>query len=228
MRTHARDADGDGRAGDVSALVDRWVAGWALSRDRPSALAGRIWRVDVASEFRAVEYVIANPDQAEARALCSAVRGRPDGWVTVVGEVRADATAEFAGLVTLEHAESLMTATLADLATEVARTSSGDVEIDVRGAVAFARIEVGGDVVAAEGQVALSGSDAILDRIRTHPEFRRRGLGSVLMAALTAWAVEQGATTGLLVASEQGRALYTRLGWQDAAPVTTYRGVLVE
>ncbi|MDO3701713.1 GNAT family N-acetyltransferase [Micromonospora sp. C28SCA-DRY-2] len=42
---------------------------------------------------------------------------------------------------------------------------------------------------------------------------RRRGLGSVVMAALHRHAARRGARTGILVATDEGRALYQRLGW---------------
>ncbi len=220
MRTDGLDTAG----GAVGGLVDRWVAGWAVSRARPATRAGRVWSVEVASESRAVEYVVAHPDAREARELADAVRGRPDVWVTVVGELRADAMAAFAELEVLDHAESLMTC---ELSGGPSVTSSTEVMVDEQGEVAFARIPRG-EVMAATGQVAVVGTDAIVDRIETHPEWRRRGLGSLLMAALTAWAVERGTETGLLVASEKGRSLYTHLGWRDAAPVTTYRGWTVD
>ncbi|KZX22826.1 GNAT family N-acetyltransferase [Rathayibacter tanaceti] len=88
---------------------------------------------------------------------------------------------------------------------------------------AVARIEVDG-VLAARGQVGVSGSDAVLDRIETGAEFRRRGLGGLVVGALTSWAGGEGARTGLLLASADGHALYRSLGWAVAAPASTWRG----
>ncbi|TDE09531.1 N-acetyltransferase [Jiangella asiatica] len=73
------------------------------------------------------------------------------------------------------------------------------------------------DGLAAKGHLAISGDagqDAVADRIFTLPRHRRRGLGSVVMGALTAAAAQRGARTGLLVASGEGRRLYERLGWR--------------
>jgi GNAT superfamily N-acetyltransferase len=97
------------------------------------------------------------------------------------------------------------------------------VRIETSGRVAHARIEAEGEV-AARGQAALSGGDAVFDRIETTPRFRRRGLGGLVMTGLGAWAAENGATVGLLMASVGGRALYTSLGWTEVAPIVTLRG----
>ena len=70
-----------------------------------------------------------------------------------------------------------------------------------------------GERVASEGTAGVLGSDAVFDAVETSPSHRRRGLGRHVMAALTTWAVDEGATTGLLAASADGAGLYTSLGW---------------
>jgi hypothetical protein len=45
------------------------------------------------------------------------------------------------------------------------------------------------------------------------------------MSALTDWAVDQGATTGLLAASADGAGLYTALGWETALEMWSLMGV---
>ena len=84
-----------------------------------------------------------------------------------------------------------------------------------------------GTIFAADGSIAASGHAvvvdhaAIYDRIATEEAHRRRGLGRALMAALDQAACEEGARRGLLVATEQGRALYKALGWRVHAPYTS-------
>ncbi|MFD9068413.1 GNAT family N-acetyltransferase [Kitasatospora purpeofusca] len=51
------------------------------------------------------------------------------------------------------------------------------------------------------------------DQIETAPAHRRRGLGSVVMRALEDAGHRHGAATGLLVATPEGKALYSTLGW---------------
>ncbi|MDT7783750.1 MAG: hypothetical protein QOF58_2169, partial [Pseudonocardiales bacterium] len=55
---------------------------------------------------------------------------------------------------------------------------------------------------AASGLIAVVGEDAVPHRIATIPGHRRRGLGSVVMGVLAREAVEAGATSGLLFATE--------------------------
>lgn len=70
-----------------------------------------------------------------------------------------------------------------------------------------------GDAVAASGQMMVKDGVAVFDRIVTKDAFQRKGLGSVLMMAFCVHAADNGAKYGGLIASEQGRYLYLRLGW---------------
>jgi predicted GNAT family acetyltransferase len=81
-----------------------------------------------------------------------------------------------------------------------------------------------GEELAARGSVAVVGEYAVYDRIVTEEGYRRRGLGSYVMRALTAAVLEDDITTGLLMASADGRALYAFLGWQNLADVFVIRG----
>ncbi|MGW5739161.1 MULTISPECIES: GNAT family N-acetyltransferase [Streptomyces] len=76
--------------------------------------------------------------------------------------------------------------------------------------------------LAARGQVGLTGAAGVFDQIVTEQAHRRLGLGTVVMGALTDAAVESGATTGLLGATVQGRALYETLDWKVLAPLTGF------
>jgi GNAT superfamily N-acetyltransferase len=79
--------------------------------------------------------------------------------------------------------------------------------------------------IAAEGMVGVLGSDAVFDRVETSPAHRRRGLGGHVMGALTTWAVDHGATEGLLAASVDGAGLYTSLGWNASLAMWSLMGV---
>jgi GNAT superfamily N-acetyltransferase len=79
------------------------------------------------------------------------------------------------------------------------------------------------DVLAPDGALAASGCAAetadvfIYDRIETASDHRRKGLGVAVMHALGS---TRKSLTGpqLLVATEDGRSLYMRLGWTVIAP----------
>ncbi|MFF2364011.1 GNAT family N-acetyltransferase [Streptomyces sp. NPDC058122] len=74
---------------------------------------------------------------------------------------------------------------------------------------------------AARGQVAVTGSAYVVDQVETDSAHQRRGLGRLLMLKLAEVAAGQGATTGVLVATPEGRALYETVGWHVLAPLTS-------
>jgi GNAT superfamily N-acetyltransferase len=78
---------------------------------------------------------------------------------------------------------------------------------------ATAAVEAG-DTVVASGHVVVIDDLAIFDRILTHPDHQRRGLGTLVMTALGQAAGELKARRGALVATKAGRGLYESLGWR--------------
>jgi len=59
----------------------------------------------------------------------------------------------------------------------------------------------------------VSGRQAIIQNVYTEPDWRRRGLAALLIKTIIDWAREQRIESVVLHASEQGRALYERLGF---------------
>ncbi|NUQ88409.1 MAG: GNAT family N-acetyltransferase, partial [Glycomyces artemisiae] len=66
---------------------------------------------------------------------------------------------------------------------------------------------------AASARLGRDGDFGVFDKVVTAPNHQRRGLGSTLMRALSLNAFALGMRHGLLVASDEGRALYEHLGW---------------
>ncbi|MBQ5949230.1 GNAT family N-acetyltransferase [Massilia sp. ST3] len=83
------------------------------------------------------------------------------------------------------------------------------------------RVLHAGGGLAASGRVAVHANCAVFDQIVTEESHRRLGLGTVVMLALDALAGIACVTERLLVATDAGRALYERLGWQVLAPWST-------
>jgi hypothetical protein len=81
-------------------------------------------------------------------------------------------------------------------------------------------------IAAPNGDLAASGSAAetmdafVYDRIETASDHRRKGLGIAVMNALGS-ARKSSIGPQLLVATEDGRSLYARLGWTVIAPFAT-------
>lgn len=78
-------------------------------------------------------------------------------------------------------------------------------------------------IIAPTGDLAANGSAAeaagvfIYDRIETAQDHRRKGLGVAVMNALASTR-QSPTSTQLLVATQDGRGLYTNLGWTVLAP----------
>ncbi|WP_219731577.1 GNAT family N-acetyltransferase [Frigoribacterium sp. NBH87] len=151
-------------------------------------------------------------------------------WVTVVGHdpEAVVAAGRSSGFEVRSAEESLMGMALDQ---QAVREVSAPYELDVQevGAppapVLRATAWVGeghpgeGDD-AATGRAALTpAGTAVLDRVETDDEHRRRGLGGAVVHALVAESRRRGATRGLLVASVDGALLYRSLGWEPTASV---------
>lgn len=93
-------------------------------------------------------------------------------------------------------------------------------EITRRDATVEARILTDEGALAASGFAVEYGSAYVFDRIATEPAHRRRGLGRSLMAALGTLQPSN-ASTRVLTATAEGRALYETLGWTVVSPYMT-------
>jgi GNAT superfamily N-acetyltransferase len=66
----------------------------------------------------------------------------------------------------------------------------------------------------ARGKIAIvGGRQAIIQNVYTEPEWRRRGLASLLIKRILNWTREHGIDSVVLHASDAGRAAYERLGF---------------
>jgi len=118
--------------------------------------------------------------------------------------------------------ETLMATTLSPLAAPPLE-SRFTPRWDIEGHRARYIVEAG-DRVAAEGTIGILDHDATLDAVETTKAFQRRGLGRHVMATLTAYALQRGATRGVLAASAQGRLLYESLGWEGRFEMLSLMG----
>lgn len=88
------------------------------------------------------------------------------------------------------------------------------VTVETVGAVTHVRVPDAADGQAAKGQVAAVVEVVVVDQVQTQEAHRRRGPGALVMCTLADRAVEEGATLGVLGATDAGRALYESLGWK--------------
>jgi ribosomal protein S18 acetylase RimI-like enzyme len=189
-------------------MLDAWVHGWTISRNTsaPVRLPSG-YRIDVGLPGHTVRYVLRAYDAHLVDGL-----GRPGTWLKIRGEIALDARWD------VQPREYLMTASLG--AAPVSVPPSYELTHMQRGAILEATVTAADGTVAARGRAALTGEAAMFDQIETSPQHRRRGLGRSVMTALSNAAQYAGAAAGVLVATEDGRALYSALGWTLSAPMT--------
>lgn len=94
------------------------------------------------------------------------------------------------------------------------------IETESHNSVGAVRIRATTGEIAASGFAAETDEAFIYDRIVTAPAHRRKGLATAIMGALRQ--MKRGKDTPeLLVATEDGRALYESLGWRVLSPYST-------
>lgn len=199
-------------------IVAAWVAGWARSRGVPPPVAAfGGFRVDVGLPDQQARYVFA----AACAGVAAASRAimEPHVFIKVGAPPQAVAPLLAPGW-SLQPVGFMMTAN--DLDWGPVQQPEGYAlrcERAPGGHIVSLLVEDGS--LAARGRAFLVGGSAVFDQIETDPDHRRRGLGRVVMGTLGALAAQDGAAQGLLVATPEGRALYTALGWRLSSLWTT-------
>jgi GNAT superfamily N-acetyltransferase len=200
-------------------LAAAWVDGWVVSRGTPRPTPTP-WglRIEVGTPRQYARYVMLEAREPIVRDL--AVRAHvPDLFLKtfvdpelVGGWLTPDWTQDFPGW--------LMAVDLDPRPVSVPEGYS--VGVTARDGVTRVRVSAADGTVAAKGQLAVTGDTAVVDQVSTEPAHQRRGLGSVVMRILANEAIEAGASTGILGATVEGRALYEHLGWKVHAPLASF------
>ncbi|GAA2291819.1 hypothetical protein GCM10010149_44130 [Nonomuraea roseoviolacea subsp. roseoviolacea] len=212
--------------------VRAWVYGWVVSRDAPTPVH-EPWglRVDVGLPGHMVRHVVPAPTPAILRRL-AALPSVPGTWLKLCAP-REDVAPWLPPAWDVQEPEYLMTIPLdpvprtrgvtgmtAAARAGVAAPHGYTLAVTTRAGVTVARLLTTAGEMAARGQLAIAGATAVVDKVETAPHHRRRGLGTVVMRALTATAAAGGAADGVLVATPAGRSLYETLGWAVHTPMT--------
>ncbi|MEU8514411.1 GNAT family N-acetyltransferase [Kitasatospora sp. NPDC048722] len=192
-------------------LTHAWVHGLAAARRCPTPVEVP-WglRVDVGRGRESVRHVLLRTDGRNVRAAAAAA-DRP--YARIKGFVEPEAALGLLGPAWERNADELMMTTV--LRREEVRLPAGySAEVERGDGVAHARLLTPDGEFAAGGHTGVHGALAVFDRIETDGAHRRRGLGSAVMRLLTDAALDAGAETAALGATEEGRALYASLGWE--------------
>ncbi|MBH1937926.1 GNAT family N-acetyltransferase [Streptomyces sp. AV19] len=202
----------------IPVLARVWAAGWAASRGTPPP-AEKPWGlyIEVGLPGHAGRHVVPHAAEAAVRAAAASATV-PDTWLKVPGD--PDTVGSWLPVgwsVDKEDTGHLMAAVLHVTGPEA--PSGYTVSVTESGGVT--RVDVAGPAgePAARGQLAVVGDAAVFDRVGTEEAHRRRGLGTLVTRTLADRAVADGASFGVLGATDDGRALYETLGWRAYAPL---------
>lgn len=207
----------------LNKLLDIWVEGWSSTRRYPVQDVGAFKAVQLTDKSGDWEAFAANPDEQEFADLASFVAESSTRLLTVLTDDLAAyrALAGKHGLVELAADQELMIMDFEGKDVESPWLNDDELKLttDYEDHSATVTVKTTSGTLAARGHVAVAHGYAVFDRIITEPDFRRRGLGSFVMRALTAAMSEHNLDQGLLIASTDGQHLYHHLGWSDVSGV---------
>jgi GNAT superfamily N-acetyltransferase len=199
-------------------IVKTWVDGWALSRGTPAPEVLPIgFFVKVGLPQQRARYVLPEFDPNTFAELTSSIK-TPWTFIKICVDPRL-VTYVLPKEWTLQAPRYMMTAMLTDAASHY----PGEFLRSVSCETSVIKAEFRGDKgdVVASGRAALVGSSCVFDQIQTDEHYRRRGLGRAIMDTLCEAAAEKGCSRGVLVATSDGRALYSAIGWNVHSLVTS-------
>ena len=202
----------------INRFAEQWVHGWAIARSTPAPVrVPHGYRLDVGLPGHRTRHVLTDPGPV---ARLSRILTAPDTWLKVCGP-REAAVSTLDPRWRVGETEYLMTVELSP--DPVPAPDHYTVKVTESHRCFQARAWSATGTEAASSIMALHAGTAVFDRVVTDPDHRRRGLGRALMNTLGRAAFDQGAEHGLLVATDDGRGLYERLGWELVCPVTPAR-----
>ena len=196
-----------------------WIHGWAVARSlAPPVPHGDGFHIAVDAPRQASRYVF--PQASPTLRDCGATIDSP--WVFLKTRATSD---ELRALLPdrwrIEPLHWMMTCDDRPFPRSGTLASGYALQVDddtARSACGHVSVLAPDGELAASGHLVLGERMAIYDRIVTEPAHQRRGLGRAVMQSLQSIAHAHGRHAGVLVATDEGRALYETLGWRLQAP----------
>lgn len=199
-------------------IVKTWIDGWALSRGTPAPEVLPIgFFVRVGSPQQRARYVLPKFDSNTLADLTSNIE-EPWTFIKICADPRL-VTDVLPKAWTVQTPRYMMTAMLTDFPTDY--TGAFDRSVSYERSVIKAEFRGDEGDVVASGRAAVVGSLCVFDQIQTDERYRRRGLGRATMKTLCEAALENGCSRGVLVATDDGHALYSEIGWNVHSLVTS-------
>ncbi|KUJ65771.1 GNAT family acetyltransferase [Streptomyces albus subsp. albus] len=200
-------------------LVRSWVEGWVVSRGAAHPVE-EPWgfTIDVGLAGQVTRHVLLDADEPLIRKLTETATA-PGTWLKFF--LPPETVAPWTAPGWRFDIDGFLMSARLHPARAVA-PSGYQVRTWARGGITRILVLTDGGAFAARGQIAVpaAGRPAVVDQVETSPTHRRKGLGSLVMRALTNAAVDAGSPTAVLGATIEGRALYESLGWRTHSPLT--------
>ncbi|WP_220800462.1 GNAT family N-acetyltransferase [Mitsuaria sp. WAJ17] len=202
----------------LARMVRAWLAARSLARGLPAPVdeAGG-YRVDVHSDAEVRRWVFPEVTPELGRLARSITQ--PRHFIKLCGDA-ADLLAALPAGWLLSEPGHLMVGPGHGHAPAPVCPTGYRLAVRCAGGLAAVHILAPDGTLAASGHAAELDGVFIYDRIITEPGHQRRGLGRLLMQQLGGCKRDAQATE-LLVATDQGRALYAALGWSVLSPFST-------
>lgn len=201
-------------------VVEAWASGWALSRGTPAPVGtGYGLHIEVGLPRERSRHILPLVRMDALRELAGTI-GTPWTFIKACAHSEVVRSCLPAGW-TVQAPNFMMTRSIVSGVVPPACPSGYRASISGP-LMKLLAVEIRcGEEIAARGRVALHGRFGVFDQIVTEEAHRRRGLGSLVMSLLSREAARLGAEEGVLVATEDGRKLYTALGWDLQCPLTS-------
>jgi len=203
-------------------LVETWVNGWSLTREvAPPVRDSGALRVDVGWPEQKQRYVFDHLSVDVGR-LAERIH---EPWILIKVCAPWEAVQPILPPGWVIPAPGFMMSHTLQVSSEPVLPIGYAFDLDSRPPLTVATIKSADGTIAASGRLGLVsgavGRLAVFDRIRTHDDHRRRGLARALMTRLGNIALANGVTRAALVATPEGRLLYSTLGWRLHSLYTT-------
>lgn len=201
---------------DFDKIIRIWITGRSRARGLPApVLLHGGYRVDVGSAEEVWRWVF--PAISDGLRHVAQGLSEPYRFIKVLGE-EAQLRAAVPAHLSVKRTGTLM---LSDQPWTAPQLPAGyTMECRSEGGVAHVSIFAADHALAASGYAAQTTDGFVFDRIVTDPLHQRRGLGSIVMHALLR-AKTDPSLPNVLVATDEGQALYHRLGWRSLTPYLT-------
>jgi len=195
-----------------SEIVEKWLTGWALSRELPLPVKFKSgFKVDVGYENQKTRYVFCELNDDFVRLSKSI----DEPWIFLKVCASIDTVRNIVPEKWEIRPQGYMMHCFQQMnIPEISLPDDYKLEFDHYNSTYVARIISPNKEPVSVGRVILVDNLAIYDRILTEENYRRKGLATMVMKELEKIALSKGVFRNFLVATEQGKELYKAIGWK--------------